>query len=136
MIKYSDLNPAQKEAVIDDNPHLRIIAGAGSGKTRVLTMRIAYLIEQKDVDPRHILAITFTNKAAKEMKDRIAEMLKERGAGTFISTIHSLCVRILSEDIGAEPLPVLNCGLSCQYENDDLCFKHSFLLYFHKVILF
>ncbi len=105
MIKYSDLNPAQKEAVIDDNPHLRIIAGAGSGKTRVLTMRIAYLIEQKDVDPRHILAITFTNKAAKEMKDRIVEMLKERGAGTFISTIHSLCVRILSEDIGALNYP-------------------------------
>ena len=105
MIKYSDLNPAQKEAVIDDHPHLRIIAGAGSGKTRVLTMRIAYLIEQKDVDPRHILAITFTNKAAKEMKDRIAEMLKERGAGTFISTIHSLCVRILSEDIGALNYP-------------------------------
>ena len=105
MVKYSDLNPAQKEAVIDNNPHLRIIAGAGSGKTRVLTMRIAYLIEQLGEDPRHILAITFTNKAAREMKERISDMLHERGTGAFISTIHALGVRILSEDIGALNYP-------------------------------
>ncbi|MBR3228277.1 MAG: UvrD-helicase domain-containing protein, partial [Erysipelotrichaceae bacterium] len=99
MVKYSQLNEAQKEAVTDEHSHLRIIAGAGSGKTRVLTMRIAYLIEQKGVDPHHILAITFTNKAANEMKKRIVEMLGPEGDGTFISTIHSLCMRILKEDI-------------------------------------
>lgn len=99
MIKYSQLNPAQKEAVISNDKHLRIIAGAGSGKTRVLTMRIAYLIEQMGVRPNCILAITFTNKAAKEMKKRVIEMLGDEGTGTFISTIHSLCMRILSEDI-------------------------------------
>ena len=99
MVLYSQLNEAQKQAVIDENNHLRIIAGAGSGKTRVLTMRIAYLIEKKGVNPHHILAITFTNKAAKEMKKRIIEMLGEEGDGAFISTIHSLCVRILKEEI-------------------------------------
>ena len=99
MVKYSQLNDAQKEAVIDDSKHLRIIAGAGSGKTRVLTMRIAYLIEEKNINPRNILAITFTNKAANEMKKRIKEMLNEKGDGAFISTVHSLCVRILKEEI-------------------------------------
>ena len=99
MVKYSELNTAQKEAVTDTSNHLRIIAGAGSGKTRVLTMRIAYLIEEKHVNPRNILAITFTNKAANEMKNRIKEMLKEKGDGAMISTIHSLCVRILKEEI-------------------------------------
>ena len=105
MITYSQLNENQKKAVTDEANHLRIIAGAGSGKTRVLTMRIAYLIEQKDVRPYHILAITFTNKAAREMKNRIADMLKERGTGCHISTIHSLCMRILSEDITALNYP-------------------------------
>ena len=105
MIKYSQLNENQKQAVIDDSKHLRIIAGAGTGKTRVLTMRIAYLIEQKNVYPSHILAITFTNKAAREMKERIADMLKEAGTGCWISTIHSLCMRILSEDIEALNYP-------------------------------
>ena len=99
MVKYSQLNAAQKEAVTDTSNHLRIIAGAGSGKTRVLTMRIAYLIEEKHVNPKNILAITFTNKAANEMKKRISEMMGEMGDGTFISTIHSLCVRILKEEI-------------------------------------
>ena len=99
MIKYSQLNAAQKEAVISEEKHLRIIAGAGSGKTRVLTMRIAYLIEQLGVFPNTILAITFTNKAAKEMRSRVNEMLAEEKSGAFISTIHSLCLRILSEDI-------------------------------------
>ncbi len=99
MIKFSQLNEAQQLAVIDESKHLRIIAGAGSGKTRVLTMRIVYLIEQKDVKPYNILAITFTNKAANEMKKRIHEMLSEKGDGCFISTIHSLCLRILKEDI-------------------------------------
>lgn len=105
MITYSSLNDAQKQAVIDESKHLRIIAGAGSGKTRVLTMRIAYLIEQKNVRPYNILAITFTNKAAKEMKNRVIEMLGENGTGTHISTIHSLCMRILVEDIEALNYP-------------------------------
>ena len=76
MIKYSELNENQKMAVTDESSHLRIIAGAGSGKTRVLTMRIAYLIEKKGVKPYNILAITFTNKAAREMKNRINEIIK------------------------------------------------------------
>ena len=105
MVTYSQLNENQKSAVCDEANHLRIIAGAGSGKTRVLTMRIAYLIEQKGVKPYHILAITFTNKAAREMKYRIADMLKEQGTGCHISTIHSLCMRILAEDIGALNYP-------------------------------
>ncbi len=105
MIKFSQLNENQKKAVTDDSRHIRIIAGAGSGKTRVLTMRIAYLIEKKDVRPYHILAITFTNKAAKEMKNRINDMLGERGTGCHISTIHSLCMRILAEDIPALNYP-------------------------------
>lgn len=100
VVSYSSLNDKQKEAVIDESKHLRIIAGAGSGKTRVLTMRIAYLIEQKHINPKNVLAITFTNKAANEMKNRISEMLGEAGDGAFISTIHSLCVRILKEEIG------------------------------------
>ena len=105
MVKFSDLNKQQQLAVSDESNHLRIIAGAGSGKTRVLTMRIAYLIEKKNVKPYHILAITFTNKAAKEMKNRINEMLGDDGTGCFISTIHSLCMRILSEDIEALNYP-------------------------------
>lgn len=105
MVKYSELNQRQQEAVIDESKHIRVIAGAGSGKTRVLTMRIAYLIEKMGVKPYNILAITFTNKAAREMKIRIQEMLMDAGTGCFISTIHSLCMRILSEDISALNYP-------------------------------
>ena len=99
MIDTSVLNANQKEAVMSDDKYLRIIAGAGSGKTRVLTMRIAHLIEDEDVRPYKILAITFTNKAAHEMKDRIEKMLGEQQFTPWVSTIHSLCVRILREDI-------------------------------------
>ena len=105
MVVFSQLNENQKCAVEDKYNHIRIIAGAGSGKTRVLTMRIAYLIEKMNVLPYHILAITFTNKAAKEMKSRINEMLSDKGVGCHISTIHSLCMRILSEDIVALNYP-------------------------------
>ena len=105
MVKFSQLNENQKQAVTDEANHLRIIAGAGSGKTRVLTMRIAYLIEKKEVKPSNILAITFTNMAAREMKNRINEMLGDAGTGCHISTIHSLCMRILSEDIVALNYP-------------------------------
>jgi len=105
MVKFSDLNEQQKLAVTDESNHLRIIAGAGSGKTRVLTMRIAYLIEKKGIKPYNILAITFTNKAAKEMKNRINGMLSDAGSGCAISTIHSLCMRILAQEITALNYP-------------------------------
>ena len=75
MIDTTLLNENQKEAVLSDDQYLRIIAGAGSGKTRVLTMRIVHLIEDEDVRPYKILAITFTNKAAKEMKERLLWIL-------------------------------------------------------------
>ena len=99
MVQISDLNANQKEAVLDDSKYLRIVAGAGSGKTRVLTMRIVHLIEEENVCPNKILAITFTNKAANEMKERIRQMLQNEVTQPWISTIHSLCVRILREDI-------------------------------------
>ena len=93
------LNKQQVEAVHTVDQHLRIIAGAGSGKTRVVTTRIAYLIEEMQVYPNKILAITFTNKAAKEMKERVEGMLGEVAKAVQISTIHSFCVRLLREDI-------------------------------------
>ena len=88
------LNPKQLEAATYLDGHLRIIAGAGSGKTRVVTYRIAYLIEEVGVNPHNILAITFTNKAANEMKTRVENILGT-SLGTTICTIHSLCVRVL-----------------------------------------
>lgn len=105
MIDTTLLNTNQKEAVLSDDQYLRIIAGAGSGKTRVLTMRIVYLIEDEDVRPYKILAITFTNKAANEMKERLSKMLEEGNEPRWISTIHSLCVRILREDISVLGYP-------------------------------
>ena len=93
------LNKQQKEAAQCVDSHLRIIAGAGSGKTRVVTTRIAYLVEELHVLPNKILAITFTNKAAKEMKERVESMLGDIGKAVQISTIHSFCVRLLREDI-------------------------------------
>ena len=99
MVQISDLNANQREAGLDDSKYLRIVAGAGSGKTRVLTMRIVHLIEEENVYPNKILAITFTNKAANEMKERIRQMLQNEVTQPWISTIHSLCVRILREDI-------------------------------------
>lgn len=105
MVEYNSLNDRQKEAVLAKDKHIRVIAGAGSGKTRVLTMRIAYLIDECQVYPNNILAITFTNKAAKEMKDRIEKMVAGNKGTVWISTIHSLCMRILREDIMALGYP-------------------------------
>jgi DNA helicase-2/ATP-dependent DNA helicase PcrA len=98
-ININNLNINQRQAVVSESKYIRIIAGAGSGKTRVLTSRIAYLIEEKHVIPKKILAITFTNKAANEMKIRVSKQLEQDKTGVWISTIHSLCVRILREDI-------------------------------------
>lgn len=99
MSVIAGLNERQKEAVLCIDQHLRIIAGAGSGKTRVVTSRIAYLIDECHVWPYQILAITFTNKAAKEMKERVYAYLGDMSRGIQISTIHSFCVRMLREDI-------------------------------------
>lgn len=93
------MNPQQKEAILTTEGPLLVMAGAGSGKTRVLTHRIAYLMSEKQVSPYNILAITFTNKAAREMKERVEKLIGERGKDVWISTFHSMCVRILRRDI-------------------------------------
>ena len=95
MSKYDLLNPEQKEAVFHYEGPLLILAGAGSGKTRVLTHRVAWLIEEKQVNPWNIMAITFTNKAAGEMRDRVETMLGGALGGVWVATFHSTCVRIL-----------------------------------------
>ncbi len=108
----NDLNSEQQKAVLQTDGPVLIFAGAGSGKTRVLTARVAYLIAQKSVDPHHILMVTFTNKAANEMKERIAKLLSSYNLQAttynlpFAGTFHSLCVKILRHDgkeIGISP---------------------------------
>lgn len=95
MGKYDTLNPQQYQAVCHYEGPLLILAGAGSGKTRVLTHRVAWLIEEKQVNPWNIMAITFTNKAAGEMRDRVEAMLGGALGGVWVATFHSTCVRIL-----------------------------------------
>src|SRR3954462_2023028 len=96
------LNPQQLEAVQATDGPVLILAGAGSGKTRVITYRIAHLIEDRNVRPESILAVTFTNKAAEQMKFRVRNLLqKARSGDPLMSTFHSFCVRVLRREIEA-----------------------------------
>lgn len=99
MMDLNKFNPQQREAITSIAPYIRVIAGAGSGKTAVLTNRIAYLILERDVSQRNILAITFTNKAAKEMERRVLKLINQDKFQGIIATFHSFCLRILREDI-------------------------------------
>lgn len=99
MANYDTLNPEQKKAVEHVDGPLLLLAGAGSGKTRVITHRISYLIEEIGVSPWNILAITFTNKAAKEMKERVEALLDDTAMDTWVGTFHRLCLYILRSNI-------------------------------------
>src|SRR5689334_16563244 len=105
------LNEPQREAVVHEGAPLLVVAGAGSGKTRVLTRRIAWLISERKAHPGSILAITFTNKAAAEMRERVTELVGNRAKIMWVSTFHSACVRILRK------------------EADKLGFKSNFTIY-------
>ena len=93
------LNPSQREAVLHEGAPVLVVAGAGSGKTRVLTRRIAYLVGERKVHPGSVLAITFTNKAAAEMRHRVVDLIGNRAKLMWVSTFHSACVRILRGEI-------------------------------------
>src|SRR2546425_9048030 len=95
------LNPEQREAVLQIRGPLLILAGAGSGKTRVITSRIAYLVGDGHAQPHEVLAVTFTNKAAEEMRGRVASLLGSDVGGMWVSTFHALCARLLRREAPA-----------------------------------
>ena len=105
MDPFAALNPEQRDAVLHINGPLLILAGAGSGKTRVIAQRIAYLIAEGHVRPDEILAVTFTNKAAEELRTRVETLLGTSMAGSWMSTFHSLCARLLRREATAIGLP-------------------------------
>src|SRR5262245_54956981 len=111
----SSLNPAQRRAVVHPGGPLLVLAGAGSGKTRVIAHRIAWLVLERGVAPTGIVAVTFTNKAAREMRERVARILGEGDRGPWIGTFHGLCLRMLRRD-GA--LAGLDPGFVV-YDSDD-----------------
>ncbi|MGZ3533680.1 MAG: ATP-dependent helicase [Thermodesulfobacteriota bacterium] len=111
MSLLDQLNPVQQKAVLETEGPLLVFAGAGSGKTRVLTYRIAYLVQEKGVPPRNIFAVTFTNKAADEMRERVEKLLGRSAKGVWVSTFHSACARILRQHI------------------EQLGFKRNFVIY-------
>ena len=98
------LSPAQKEAVTTTEGVVRVIAGAGFGKTRALTKRFAYLVTELGISPGHILCVTFTNKAAEEMRSRIHGLTGDNDTG-YIKTFHGFCVSVLQEDSYAVSYP-------------------------------
>src|ERR1044071_728242 len=110
------LNPQQRQAVLHEGSPLLIVAGAGPGKTAVLTRRIACLLAARDVGVGQVLAITFTNKAASEMRERVVQLVGPRARSMWVSTFHSTCVRILRNQ--ASLLPGLNSNFSI-YDSDD-----------------
>ena len=98
-MNLESLNPEQLKAVCHSDGPLMVVAGAGSGKTRVITYRIAHLIREKGIDPENILAITFTNKAAGEMRHRIGNMFNQGETYAWISTFHSFCLKLLRKQL-------------------------------------